>query len=97
MRSPPEPGFLFRMTDRQFDVSPEMSELLLELSDKSRQLSAAIQSDASMLQEIVNVDLTDDLKKRMKNSESLSEDLIQEIGDLQKKIKKLDKRFKKII
>ena len=85
------------MTDRQFDVSPEVSKLLLELSDKTKQLGTTIQSDASMLEELVNVDLTEDLKKRMKASEELSDVLIDEIANLRNKIKKLDKRFKQIL
>jgi predicted nucleic acid-binding Zn-ribbon protein len=85
------------MTERQFDVSPEVSKLLLELSDKTKQLGATIQSDASMLEELVNVDLTEDLKKRMKTSEELSDTLIDEITNVRNKIKKLDKRFKQIL
>lgn len=82
---------------RQFELSPDVAKLLLELSDKSKRLSAAIHSDGSMLEEIVNVDLTDDLRSRIKASEDLSSKLIDEIAALQNKIKKLDKRFKKIL
>ena len=85
------------MTTRQFDVSPDISKLLLELSEKSKQLGSAIQSDGSMLEEIVNVDLTNDLRKRMKESEKISNQLIEDIGELRKKIRKQDKRFKDIL
>jgi hypothetical protein len=81
---------------REFEISPDVSKLLLELSDKTKQLSMAIQSDASMMEEIVNVDLTEDLRKRMKASEELYSQLLNEIGNLQNKIKKLDGRFKKL-
>ena len=81
---------------REFEVSPDVTKLLLELSDKSKQLGTAIQSDGTMLEELVNVDLTEDLRKRIKASGELSNKLIDEIGVLQNKIKKLDKRFKKI-
>jgi len=56
----------------------------------------AIQGDASMLEEIVNVDLTEDLRKKIKASDELYAKLIDEIGILQYKIKKQDKRFKQI-
>jgi hypothetical protein len=79
-----------------FEISPDASKLLLELSDKTKQLSMAIQSDASTMEEIVNVDLTEDLRKRMKASEQLYSQLLNEIGYLQNKIKKLDGRFKKL-
>jgi hypothetical protein len=81
---------------RQFELSPEVSKLLQELSLKIKQLGAAIQSDAAMLEEIVEVDLTEDLKKKIKASDELNGKLIDEIGILQHKIKKLDKRFKPI-
>jgi len=81
---------------RQFELSPEVSKLLQELTIKTKQLGAAIQSDAAMLEEIVKIDLTEDLRKRIKTSDELNSKLIDEIGILQYKIKKLDKRFKPI-
>jgi len=69
---------------------------LRELSLKTRQLGTAFQSDAAMLEEIVNVDLTEDLRKRIKASDELNSKLIDEIQILQSKIKKLDKRFRPI-
>ncbi len=81
---------------RQFELSPEVSKLLLELSDKTKQLSEAIQAEASMLEEIVNIDLTEDLTKKIKATDKLFGKLIDEIGILQNKIKKQDKRFKQI-
>jgi hypothetical protein len=81
---------------RQFELSPEVAKLVLELADKTRQLAATIQADASMLEELAKVDLTEDLQKRMQTSEDLYDDLIGEIGHLQGQLKKLDKRFKKI-
>ena len=57
------------MSNGQFEISTEVSKLLLELSVKSKELGEAIQSDGAMLDEIVNVDLTDDLSKKMKDSE----------------------------
>ena len=67
---------------RQFELSPEVPKLLLELSDKTRQLSVAIQGDASMLEEIVNVDQSEDLRKKIKTSDELYAKLIDEIGIL---------------
>ena len=78
---------------REFEISSEVSKLVLELSDKTKQLGAAMQADASMHEEIVNVDLTDDLRKKMEDSDNMSSQLIDDIGNLQNKIKKLDKRF----
>lgn len=85
------------MTTKKFDVSPKVSKLLLELSEKTKQLGSAIQADGSMLEELVNIDLTDELRKRMKDSEKISNQLIEDIGELRKKIRKQDKRFKDIL
>ncbi len=81
---------------REFELSPEVSKLLEELAGKTKELGNTIQSDATMLEEIVNVDLTEDLRKRIKASDEIYSKLIDEIGILQNKIKKQDKRFKQI-
>jgi hypothetical protein len=83
--------------ERQFTLSPEVTKLLLELSEKTKQLGSALESGATMLEEIANVDFTDELGRKMKTSEATSNQLIDDIGNLRNKIKKLDKRFKNII
>ncbi len=81
---------------REFELSPEVSKLLEELAGKTKELGNTIQSDATMLEEIVDVDMTEDLRKRIKASDEIYSKLIDEIGILQNKIKKQDKRFKQI-